>query len=89
LFDKIPGLTPVMPKGGFFMMVGIDLKKFPKLSSCMMFMEALAIDQNVFVFPSESFELSGSFRIVVTPPEDILVEACKRIKMFCKKHFEA
>lgn len=32
---EVPGLNAIMPKGAFYMMIGIELGKFPQFSSCL------------------------------------------------------
>ena len=70
-----------------YMMIGVELSKFPELSSSFAFMRALATDQSVFVYPGEGFNFDGFFRIVITAPEELLIEVCNRMKEFCEKHF--
>ena len=77
-----------MPKGAFYMMIGIDFEKFPTISTSLDFMRQLKEEQNVYIFPGEPFYYPGFFRIVLTAPEDTLVEACERIKEFCAKHYQ-
>lgn len=67
------------------MMIRIELDKFPKFSSCLDFTEALTKEQSVLTFPGfPCFNFPGFFRIVLTVPEDQLIEACGRIKSFCE-----
>lgn len=82
-----PGLTPIMPKGAFYMMIGINLEHFPQFSSCLEFTEGLTVEQSVLTFPGPCFNLPGYFRFVLTVPADIIIEACKRIQEFCFEHF--
>lgn len=88
LLVDVPGLCPKNPQGTFYMMVGIDHLKLPKLFSCLEFMRKLAMEQSVFVFPGECFNYCGYFRIVLAAPESILIEACVRIREFCEKYYE-
>lgn len=69
-------------------MFGIDFKKYPKFSSSIEFFKALANEQSVFAFPSEVFNYEGFLRICITAPEEMLIDACERIKEFCGKHFD-
>lgn len=69
------------------MMIGIELEKFPGITSCFEFSQKLLNEQSVGVFPgSPCFSFPGFFRIVLTVPEDLIIEACERIKEFCEKH---
>ena len=87
--DQEPGLEPIMPQGAMYMMVKIQLEKFPKFSSCQVFTEALTEEQSVLLFPSgPCFNFEGFMRIVLTVPENLIVEACARIALFCKKHIQ-
>lgn len=70
------------------MMVGIEFDKFPTISTCLEFMRGLAMEQSVFVFPGECFFYPGFIRIVLTAPEDLLIESCNRIKEFCDVHYD-
>lgn len=88
LLIDAPGLRPIMPKGAFYMMIGIDLGKFPKFQSCLEFIENLTKEQSVLAFPGPCFDFPGYFRFVLTVPEDLIVEACQRIQEFCYEHFE-
>lgn len=88
LLRDAPGLNPIMPKGAFYMMIGINLKNFPEFSSCLEFVEGLIAEQSVLTFPGPCFDFPGYFRVVLTVPEDLIIEACNRIHEFCHKHFE-
>lgn len=70
------------------MMVGIELDKFPEFDSSLSFMRHLATEQSVFCLPSEVFYFPGYLRLVLTAPEDILVETCVRMREFCEKHHQ-
>lgn len=88
MLEKIPGLKPVKPKGAMYLMVEIELEKFPNFSSSMDFMQALGREQSVLVFPGECFNYPGFLRFVITAPEEMLIEACKRLDEFCKEHYK-
>lgn len=71
------------------MMIGIDLDKFPGFSSCLEFTEGLIKEQSVQTFPGyPCFNFPGFFRIVLTVPENLIIEACARIKEFCAAHIQ-
>lgn len=86
---EIPGLTPIMPDGAFYMMIKIDFERFPKFSNCLEFVEGLTEEQSVLAFPGACFNFPGYLRFVLTLPEDMLIEACLRIQTFCCEHFVA
>lgn len=83
---RVPGLKPVMPEGAMYMMVGIDLKSFPDFQNDLQVVEALVRDQSVFCLPGKCFNIPNFFRIVLTVPKEMLVEACSRIEDFCATH---
>lgn len=74
--------------GAMYIMIGIEQHKFPKLPTSLLFMRALAMEESVFVFPSECFNFPGYLRVVLTATEEMIVEACKRMKLFCQKYYE-
>ncbi|XP_032378286.1 tyrosine aminotransferase-like [Etheostoma spectabile] len=83
----VPGLNPIMPSGAMYLMVGIDMDRFPDFKSDVDFTERLVTEQSVFCLPASAFEYPNFFRIVVTVPEEMMVEACVRIKEFCQRYY--
>lgn len=70
-----------------YMMIGIDLERFPKFASCLDFTNGLTREQSVQTFPGfPCFFYASFFRIVLTVPEILITEACNRIKEFCATH---
>lgn len=85
----IPGLTPILPEGAFYMMIKIDLERFPKFANCLEFVEGLTEEQSILAFPGACFNFPGYLRFVLTLPEDMMIEACKRVQTFCSEHYVA
>uniref|UniRef100_A0AAY4DJ67 Tyrosine aminotransferase n=1 Tax=Denticeps clupeoides TaxID=299321 RepID=A0AAY4DJ67_9TELE len=85
--STVPGLTPVMPSGAMYLMVGIDMDNFPEFQNDVDFTERLVTEQSVFCLPATAFEYPDFFRVVVTVPEDMMMEACARIREFCARHY--
>lgn len=85
--SNVCGLRPIMPQGAMYIMVGIDMDRFPKFKSDMEFTECLVTQQSVFCLPAQCFEYPNYFRIVLTVPEDKLSEACERIAEFCNDQY--
>ncbi|KAF4072017.1 hypothetical protein AMELA_G00269520 [Ameiurus melas] len=85
--STVPGLNPVMPSGAMYIMVGIEMEHFPDFQDDVEFTERLVTEQSVFCLPATAFEYPNFFRIVVTVPEEMMVEACKRIREFCARHY--
>jgi len=85
--STVPGLNPIMPSGAMYLMVGIDMDHFPDFKNDVDFTERLVTEQSVFCLPATAFEYPNYFRIVVTVPEEMMVEACGRIREFCQRHY--
>lgn len=85
---RIRGLRPVMPGGAMYMMIGIDIERFPEYETDLEFVQALVAEQSVFCLPGACFEYPNYMRIVLTVPEDMMVEACHRLAEFCEKHYK-
>jgi len=85
--EKIPGLKPVMPQGAMYMMIGIDIEKFPGFVSDVDFTERMVTEQSVFCLPAKCFQYPNFFRIVLTVPEAKLQAACGRLAEFCERHY--
>lgn len=87
MLSKVPGLFPIMPAGAMYMMVGIHKSNFPAFKHDMDFVECLMAEQSVFCLPGLCFDYPNYFRIVLTVPEEQMMEACKRIEEFCRSHY--
>ena len=86
--SQVPGLRPVMPSGAMYMMVGIDQPGFSEtFHNDLEIVEAMVTEQSVFCLPGKCFNIPNFFRIVLTVPEDMMIEACNRIAEFCQKHY--
>lgn len=87
ILSKCTGITPIHPKGAMYMMTMIHLDKFPTFMTSREWTEKLIEEESVLLFPgSPCFNFEGCFRIVLTVPEQKIVEACERIKTFCEKY---
>jgi tyrosine aminotransferase len=64
-----------------YMMVGIDLSAFPGYQTDLQIVEALVSEQSVFCLPGKCFNIPDFFRIVLTVPKEMLLEACNRIQV--------
>uniref|UniRef100_A0A8C8C9E6 Tyrosine aminotransferase n=1 Tax=Oncorhynchus tshawytscha TaxID=74940 RepID=A0A8C8C9E6_ONCTS len=85
--STVPGLTLVLPAGAMYLMVGIEMEHFPEFQNDVQFTERLVTEQSVFCLPATAFEYPNYFRIVVTVPEEMMMEACARIREFCQRHY--
>uniref|UniRef100_S4RJM6 Tyrosine aminotransferase n=1 Tax=Petromyzon marinus TaxID=7757 RepID=S4RJM6_PETMA len=83
----VPGLKPFMPCGAMYMMVGIQMDKFPEYKDDVQFTQRLISDQSVFCLPAKCFEYPNYFRVVLTVPREMLEEACMRIQDFCAQNY--
>jgi tyrosine aminotransferase len=68
-----------------FMMVRVEMTRFPQFKSDLEFIEDLLSEQSVFCLPGECFNYPNSMRLVLTLPMDQFQEACQRIVEFCRK----
>ncbi|XP_020819403.1 tyrosine aminotransferase [Phascolarctos cinereus] len=85
----IPGLQPVLPAGAMYLMVGIEMEHFPEFENDVEFSERLIEEQSVFCLPGKCFEYPNFFRVVITVPKVMMLEACSRIQEFCEKHYQS
>ncbi|KAM4801318.1 tyrosine aminotransferase isoform X2 [Urocitellus parryii] len=83
----IPGLQPVRPSGAMYLMVGIEMEHFPEFENDVEFTERLVAEQSVHCLPATCFEYPNFFRVVITVPEVMMLEACSRIQEFCEQHY--
>ncbi|XP_074644544.1 tyrosine aminotransferase-like isoform X2 [Tubulanus polymorphus] len=85
--SKAKGLHPIMPQGAMYFMVRFDMAHFPEYKTDLELVEALVSEQSVFCLPGKCFSIAGYVRIVLTVPEEQMVEACKRIQEFTRDHY--
>ncbi|XP_070575350.1 tyrosine aminotransferase-like [Ptychodera flava] len=83
----IPGLTPVMPRGAMYMMIGIDIDRFPDFKDDLDFTRQLISEQSVLCLPGQCFKYPNFFRVVLTLPQNRTEDACDRIAEYCKQHY--
>ena len=43
----------MMPSGALYMMVGVELDKFPHITTAVDFMEKLMLEESVYIIPGE------------------------------------
>ncbi|OMH80712.1 Tyrosine aminotransferase [Zancudomyces culisetae] len=84
--SSVEGLTVVKPQGAMYCMVVINTCNFKDIRNGYDFYHALKWEENVEILPGEVFDFPNSFRIVLAPPEDVMLEAAHRIKRFCERH---
>lgn len=82
----VKGLRPYMPQGTMYMMVKIEVDSFP-FADGLEFVKKMMEEESVFCLPGDCFFFPGYIRIVMTVPEDLIVEGCKRMKEFCERHY--
>lgn len=82
----VQGLTIVPPQGAMYLMMKIDTSEFKDIADDEEFAQKLVQEEHVFVLPGKAFGAKNFVRLVICPPEDVLIEACDRIKSFCQAH---
>lgn len=87
IMSKVKGLNPIMPAGAMYMMIGIEMECFPKFKNDVDFTQTMVSEQSVFCLPAQCFQYPNYFRVVLTIPEDKLIEAGQRIAEFCADHY--
>ncbi|XP_067007089.2 tyrosine aminotransferase [Anabrus simplex] len=87
LLSSVKGLSPVMPQGAMYMMVGIDMEAYPEFESELDFVTRMVSEESVFCLPGACFDYPNYMRLVLTVPSDLLHEACQRISQFCERHY--
>nr|AHM92281.1 tyrosine aminotransferase [Eonycteris spelaea] len=83
----IPGLRPVHSSGAMYLMVEIEMEHFPEFENDVEFTEQLFVEQSVHCLPAKCFEYPNFFRVVITVPKVMMLEACSRIQEFCEQHY--
>ncbi|XP_062501524.1 tyrosine aminotransferase-like [Corticium candelabrum] len=84
--SKVPGLTPIMPRGSMYTLVGIDQKQHAGFKDDYDFTERLYSEMSVRCIPGKAFRAPGFFRIVLCASQAKLIEACDRLSEFCARH---
>lgn len=79
------GLHVIEPQGAMYVMVGIDTEKID-VKDDVEFSQRLVKEESVFVLPGQVFQMPNYFRMVITSPEQVMTEACDRIRAFCERN---
>lgn len=66
--------------------VGVDLDRFKEFSDDTAFCKELFRQESVFCMPGMAFSYPNYFRIVLTVPKDMILDACDRLSAFCEEH---
>jgi tyrosine aminotransferase len=69
-----------------YIMIGLRKEMMKDIADDIDFTEKLLREQGVFVLPAYMFQKPDFFRIVISPPIEMLDPACDRIEEFCEKH---
>lgn len=83
--DKLgttPGLRVIPAEGTLYVLVEIESEKL-QVKDDVDFSTKLLEEQAVFVLPGQCFQIPNFFRIVITAPQPLILEACDRIQKFC------
>jgi tyrosine aminotransferase len=83
------GIEPVQPSGAMYLMVRLNLARFPAFESELEFTRRLIAEESVYCLPGTAFHYPGAVRFVLTFPEEVTREACERLEQFCARHFVA
>ena len=78
-----------MPSGAMYMMVKIEQSGFSQtFDNDFEIVKALVTEQSIFCLPGNCFNIPNFFRIVLTVPKEMLIEACDRMEEFFKKYYD-
>ncbi|KAJ1912995.1 hypothetical protein H4219_005393 [Mycoemilia scoparia] len=88
LLKPIPGLNVIVPQGAMYMMVVLDIDRFEGIDDDVSFYQMLKWEEHVEVIPGQCFDMPNCFRIVITPPKDVLASAIERIGQFCARYYK-
>lgn len=87
-FKDTPAITPVVPQGAMYAMIGINMACFnaDDVSDDATFAAKLLQEENLFVLPGKCFSSDDYVRLVMCCPPEMIQDACDRVKSFCARH---
>ncbi|VDK43845.1 unnamed protein product [Anisakis simplex] len=80
--SRVRGLRPLKPNGAMYMMIAIDEQFYGDDKT---FVQNLIAEESVFCLPGSAFHAPSWFRIVLTHPTNVTIEACERIIQYCNR----
>lgn len=86
--NRIPGLQAIEPQACMYLMVRIDVEKFPNFSDDVEFSKGLLQEQMLFVLPGSCFLADNFIRLVTCAPKHILEDAIARLRKFAEAHYK-
>merc|ERR1712183_537489 len=75
-----------MPRSAMYVMVKMDMERFPQFTSDLDFIEKLVSEESVYCLPGKCFNYPGYMRLVLTLPANLLEQALDRINEFCSRN---
>jgi len=94
VLSAAPGLRPVRPHGAMYITVCVRRGAFAgsfgstyEKNDEMAMVKALISEQSVYCLPGSAFMYDDCFRLVLTFPADVTLDACERIREFCTQHY--
>jgi len=85
IVSKVDGLEAVTPVACMYVMVKIDMKRFPQYASDVEFAQALLDEKQVYVLPGACFRMPNFIRVVFCAPANVLKDAAQRIAEFVEE----
>ncbi len=85
IINQTAYLSSIKPSGAFYVLAKINLGLLD-IKTDAEFVQKLITEEHVQLTRGSSFGTPGYVRLVSLPPEDVLVEAVRRVERFCKRH---
>jgi tyrosine aminotransferase len=86
----VEGLRPVRSYGAMYMMITIDMKRFPEFQDDdVKFIRSLIAEESLYCLPGSAFYYPRSVRFVLAQTPDEMRDACRRLREFCERHYRA
>jgi tyrosine aminotransferase len=83
---NVAGISPVRAQGAMYMMIGVDIRSFPEFDGEEAFIKALISEESLYCLPGSAFNSPGAIRFVMTHSSETMLDACLRLKAFCRRH---
>ena len=75
------------PQGALYAMIMIDFEYLdPSIDTSLKFCEGVAFEHGLLMLPAECFSYTGSFRVVLCNPVEVLDKALTRVAEYIEAH---
>lgn len=85
-FRRCPGVQIVQPRGGWMMLILLDMKSFLQFENDVDLCQCLFEEENLKLAPGYTNGWPNALKLPLVIEQHLFVEMCRRLNVFCRKY---